>query len=181
MLRPPDRHGNPRGRRYREYCALPRQWQGYTTCPGHRDRLKRVNGIVSGELVRFEHRRHGLVQGRGTLINNKTRVSVSWGGRQISVRWRDAVLLERNCGVALYIGIVAHGVSPDMRGMAKCIEEAARAATANPRTRGADDNIAHVSNPQHGVSSNWWGSLIGVGPSEISERRIPGQAGQTVM
>ena len=35
MLRPPDRHGNPRGRGYRAYCALPRQRQGYTACPGH--------------------------------------------------------------------------------------------------------------------------------------------------
>lgn len=105
MLRPPDRHSNPRGRGYRAYCAMPRQQQGYTTCPGHRDRGKRVNGIVSGDLVRFEHRRCGLAQGYGTLVNNKTRVSVVSRGRQISVRLRDAVLLNRNGGYRIGLAV----------------------------------------------------------------------------
>ncbi|MCY4580721.1 MAG: hypothetical protein OXD31_16970 [Chloroflexi bacterium] len=36
MLRTADRHGNPRGQGYRDYCALDRQRQGYTSCPGNR-------------------------------------------------------------------------------------------------------------------------------------------------
>ena len=43
MLRPADRHGNPRGQGYRRYCALDRQQQGYTSCPGHG---KDVSGSV---------------------------------------------------------------------------------------------------------------------------------------
>ena len=34
MLRPPDRHGNPRGQGYRDYCALPRQTAGLHPLPG---------------------------------------------------------------------------------------------------------------------------------------------------
>ena len=98
MLRPPDRHGNPRGAGYRAYCALPRQRQGYTRCPGHRDHRKRVGGIVSGDLVRLRHRRHGLVQGYATLVSGNTRVAIAREGRQVSVRLRDAVLLSQNCG-----------------------------------------------------------------------------------
>ena len=98
MLRPPDRHGNPRGRSYRDYCALSRQRQGYTSCPGHRSRKRRAGGIGSGDLVRFRHRRHGMIMGYGALINSRTRVAVSHGGRRISVRVRDASLLARNNG-----------------------------------------------------------------------------------
>ena len=96
MLRPADRHGNPRGQGYRSYCALPRQRQGYTTCPGHRSRRKQVRGIASGDLVRLRHRRHGLVRGYAALTAG--RVAVSHEAKPVSVRVADVVLLARNNG-----------------------------------------------------------------------------------
>ncbi|MCY4655168.1 MAG: hypothetical protein OXC95_18645, partial [Dehalococcoidia bacterium] len=98
MLRPPDRHGNPRGQGYRDYCALPRQRQGYTRCPGHRTRRRRASGIASGDLMRFTHPKHGTLTGYGALINNKTRVALTRNGRQLSVRVQEATLLARNTG-----------------------------------------------------------------------------------
>ena len=98
MLRTPDRHGNPRGRGYRDYCALPRQQQGYTRCPGHRARAKLSGAIGSGDLVRFRHRRLGTITGHGALVKNKTRVAVKHDGRQVSVRVGDATLLARSNG-----------------------------------------------------------------------------------
>ena len=98
MLRPSDRHGNPRGRGYRSYCALPRQQQGYTSCPGHRSRSKQLRGLASGDLVQFSHRRHGLLRGYAALDKRKSRVGVSHAGRIVSVKAQDAVLLARNNG-----------------------------------------------------------------------------------
>ena len=94
MLRPADRHGNPRGQGYRDYCALPRQRQGYTTCPGHRSRRKQVRGIASGDLVRLRHRRHGLVRGYAALTAG--RVAVSHEAKPVRVA--DVVLLAKNNG-----------------------------------------------------------------------------------
>ena len=96
MLRPADRHGNPRGRGYRDYCALPRQRQGYTHCPGHRSRGKQLRGIASGDLVRIRHRRHGLLQGYAALTAG--RVAVTREGKPVSVRAQDAVILALNHG-----------------------------------------------------------------------------------
>lgn len=98
MLRPPDKHGNPRGIRYPHYCALPRQKQGYTTCPGHRRRNRRAHGIASGDLVRFTHPRHGTLTGHGALISNQTRVALMHDSRPVSVRTSQAQLLGRNHG-----------------------------------------------------------------------------------
>ena len=98
MLRPADRHGNPRGRGYRDYCALSKQQQGYTTCPGHRDRWKRVNGVASGDLVRFRHKTHGMVEGYAVLMKKRARVSVMRDGKQVSVKAAAATLLARNHG-----------------------------------------------------------------------------------
>ena len=103
MLRPPDRHGNPRGRGYRDYCALPRQQQGYTRCPGHRARARLAGAIGSGDLVRFRHRRHGMVTGHGALVSNKTRVAVSRVNGRVSVRASEAALLARNHGYRVLI------------------------------------------------------------------------------
>ena len=86
MLRPPDRHGNPRGRGYRAYCALPRQQQVYTACPGHRARRKQLRGMASGDLVRLNHRRHGVLQGYATLDKKRNRVGIHNDGRQVSVK-----------------------------------------------------------------------------------------------
>ncbi len=96
MLRPPDRHGNPRGRGYRAYCALPRQQQGYTGCPGHRSRAKQTRGIASGDLVRLTHRRYGVLQGYAALTSG--RVAVTHDGKQVSVKAEAAMLLARNHG-----------------------------------------------------------------------------------
>ena len=98
MLSAPDRHGNPRGQGYRDYCALSRQQQGYTTCPAHRDRWKRLNGVASGDLVRFRHRAHGLVEGYAVLLKKQARVGVMRDGKQASVKATEATLLARNHG-----------------------------------------------------------------------------------
>ena len=96
MLRPADRHGNPRGKGYRRYCALPRQQQGYTSCAGHRSRGKHLRGIASGDLVRLSHRRHGVLEGYAALTSG--RVAVTHEGRPVSVKVTDAILLARNHG-----------------------------------------------------------------------------------
>ncbi len=101
MLRPADRHGNPRGQGYRNYCALSRQRQGYTSCPGHRSRHRRLRGIASGDLVRIRHRRHGVTRGYAALTSG--RVAVQHEGKSVSVRAQDAVLLARNHGYRVSI------------------------------------------------------------------------------
>ena len=102
MLRPADRHGNPRGQGYRAYCGLPRQRQGYTRCPGHRSRQKRILRIASGDLVQFRHWRHGLVRGYAALTAG--RVAVSHEGKPVSVKAQDAVLVARNNGYRVSTG-----------------------------------------------------------------------------
>ena len=101
MLRPPDRHGNPRGRGYPDYCALSRQRQGYTACPGHRDPRRRLGGITSGNLVRFTHPRHGTLTGYGALDKRKSRVTLKHDGKPVSVGMPLAQLLSRNHGYRL--------------------------------------------------------------------------------
>ena len=101
MLRPQDRHGNPRGRGYRDYCALSRQRQGYTSCPGHRDPRRRVDGVGSGDLIRFTHPRHGTLTGYGALDKRKSRVPLKHDGRLVSVGTPQAQLLSRNHGYRL--------------------------------------------------------------------------------
>ena len=101
MLRPPDRHGNPRGTQYPRYCALPRQQQGYTSCPGHRRRNRRAHGIAYGDFVRFTHPRRGTLTGHGALISNKTRVALIHGNKSVSVRTSHAQLLGKNHGYKL--------------------------------------------------------------------------------
>ena len=96
MLRPADRHGNPRGLGYQDYCRLSRQQQGYTSCPGHRSRRKQLRGITSGDLVQIKHRRHGLLRGYAALTSG--RIAVMHEGKPVSVRAQDAVLLSRNHG-----------------------------------------------------------------------------------
>ncbi len=103
MLRPPDRHGNPRGRGYREYCALDRQRQGYTRCPGHRLSKSRVAGIGSGDLVQFTHRKHGTLRGHASLMKNTGRVVVKHGDQQISVKAASSTLLAQNHGYRLLV------------------------------------------------------------------------------
>ena len=101
MLRPADRHGNPRGQGYRDYCALPRQRQGYTSCPGHRSRRKQLRRIASGDLVQIRHRRRGVIQGYAALTSG--RVAVAHEGKPVSVRAQDAALLARNHGYRVSI------------------------------------------------------------------------------
>ena len=96
MLRPADRHGNPRGQGYRAYCALSRQQQGYTRCPGHRSQRKQFRGIASGDLVQIRHRRHGTLRGYAALTSG--RVAVVHEGKQVTVKGQDAMLLARNHG-----------------------------------------------------------------------------------
>ena len=101
MIRPPDKHGNPRGRGYRAYCTLPKQRQGYTACPGHRDPRRRVDGIASGDLVRFSHPRHGVLTGHGALDKKRNRVALTHDGKPVSVRTSLVQLLSRNHGYRL--------------------------------------------------------------------------------
>ena len=71
MLWTLSKYGTPRyktGRQgknslYRVYCRLSRDRQGYTTMPGHRPRQRRVKGITSGDLLRYDHPHHGAVKG----------------------------------------------------------------------------------------------------------------------
>lgn len=98
MLRPSDRHGNPRGRGYRAYCALPRQRQGYISCPGHRSRHKLMSGIASGDLVRLRHSRHGVLRGYAALDKARGRVAVAHEGKPVSVKANLVTLLARNNG-----------------------------------------------------------------------------------
>ena len=98
MLRPADRHGNPRGQGYRDYCALNRQRQGYMTCPGHRGRRKLLRGIASGDLVRIDHPKRGTLRGYAVLDKKRGRVAVTQDGKPVSVMTRDAVVLARNHG-----------------------------------------------------------------------------------
>ena len=98
MLRPPDRHGNPRGRGYRDYCTLPRQKQGYISCPGHRDPRKRVDGLTSGDLIKLSHRKRGVLYGYGTLIKKQNRVGLIHGDSPVKVKTKIARLLSRNHG-----------------------------------------------------------------------------------
>ena len=103
MLRPADRHGNPRGQRYRDYCGMNRRRQGYETCPGHRDRAKLVRRIASGDMVLFHHGRHGLVKGYAVLMKKQARIGVMQDGRQVSVKAPDATLVTRNHGYRVSI------------------------------------------------------------------------------
>ena len=103
MLRPADRHGNPRGQPYRDYCALSRQRQGYTRCPGHRSRSKRVRGIASGDLVQFLHRRHGVLRGYAVLDKSRARVAVTHEGKPVSVKADAVTLLARNNGYRIAV------------------------------------------------------------------------------
>ena len=103
MLRPADRHGNPRGQGYRDYCGLPRQRQGYTRCPGHRSRQKRVLRIASGDLVRLCHSKRGIVRGYASLDKARGRVAVMDGGKLVSVKAEDAALIARNHGYRVSI------------------------------------------------------------------------------
>lgn len=63
MLRPTDRHGNPRGQGYRRFCALARQAQRSTRYQGHRAHQRRLGSIPSGGLMRFRHHIHGPLTG----------------------------------------------------------------------------------------------------------------------
>ena len=103
MLSTPSKYGTPRykagqgGRNspYRAYCRMPRDRQGYTTMPGHKRRDRRVHGITSGDLIRYDHPRDGRWQGYAVLTNGNTRVQVA--GRK-GVKVEQATLLARNNG-----------------------------------------------------------------------------------
>ena len=103
VLRPSNRHGNPRGRGYRAYCALPRQQQGYTSCPGHRSRGKQLRGLTSGDLVQFSHRCHGLIRGYAVLDKARGRVAVTYEGKPVSVKADTVTLLARNNGYRIAV------------------------------------------------------------------------------
>ena len=103
MLSTPSKYGTPRykagpiGRLspYRAYSRKPRDIQGFTTTPGHKKRARRINGITSGDLIRYEHPTDGLCQGCAVMTNGNTRVQVA--GRY-GVLVRNATLLARNNG-----------------------------------------------------------------------------------
>ena len=103
MLRPADRHGNPRGQGYRDYCALSRQRQGYTRSPGHRSRSKQVRGRASGDLVQFRHKRHGVLRGYAVLDKARARVAVSHEGKPVGVKADAVTLLARNNGYRIAV------------------------------------------------------------------------------
>ena len=104
MLRPADRHGNPRGQGYRAYCTLPRQRQGYTTCPGHPSRRKHVRDLSSGDLAQFRHRKHGFLCGYAALDKVRGRVAVTHEDKPVSVKADAVTLLARNNGYRVAVG-----------------------------------------------------------------------------
>ena len=103
MLWPPSKYGTPRykegaqGRTspYRAYSRLSRSHQGHTTVPGHRLRQRRSRGITSGDLIRYDHPKDGLVAGHAILIHGNTRTHVKGKG---TVRTEMATLLARANG-----------------------------------------------------------------------------------
>ena len=103
MLTYLSKHGTPRCRAgpenrndpYRAYCRLSRSRQGYTTMPGHRRRQRRTRGITSGDLIRYEHPKDGLVTGYATFKTRGTRIHVKGKG---SVQPELAALLGRRSG-----------------------------------------------------------------------------------
>ena len=103
MLRAPDRHGNPRGQGYRDYCALDRERQGYTSCPGHRSRRKLLRGIASGDFVQLHHRKRGVFKGYAALDKKRGRVAVTVDNKPVSVMAKDVVLLAHNHGYRVSI------------------------------------------------------------------------------
>ena len=106
MLTYLSKHGTPRCRAgpenrngpYRAYCRLSRSKQGYTAMPGHRRRQRRTHGITSGDLIRYEHPKDGLVTGYATFITGGAQIHVKGQG---SVQPKLAVLLGRRNGYRL--------------------------------------------------------------------------------
>ena len=90
----PDKHGTPRGRRYRKYCKLPKHIQKTTQVPSHKKRTKRVHGVATGDYVRFTHK-GTPVHGYGTISNQSVALTKPvWK----SVKVTRAAVVERNHG-----------------------------------------------------------------------------------
>ena len=106
MLTYLSKHGTPRCKAgpehrngpYRAHCRLSRSRQGYTTMPGHRGRKRRNRGITTGDLVRYEHPKNGLVTGYATFITRGAQIHVKGRG---SVKPERAALLGRSNGYRL--------------------------------------------------------------------------------
>ena len=103
MLATPNQHGTPKykaeheGRNspYRASCRLPRDVQGFTRMPGHKLRQRRVKGITSGDLIRYNHPVIGAVTGYATVTNGNTRAEAD--GKR-GVKLQAVTLLERSNG-----------------------------------------------------------------------------------
>lgn len=95
----PDENGTPRGDGYRRYCRLPKHVQNQTPTPGHKKRVKRVDGIATGDHVAFYHANSGQrIHGRGSISNDQVAIT--------KPRWRSAyakhaIVLECNHGYSV--------------------------------------------------------------------------------
>ena len=81
MLTPTSKHGTPRytdnkNCAYKTYCRLPKEIQGFTVMPGHKQRRRRVKGITSGDLVMYTHPKNGEIMGYANLVQRNTRAAV---------------------------------------------------------------------------------------------------------
>ena len=91
----PDQHGTPRGRPFRHYSRLPRHIQRTLPTPGHRKRAKQVDGVATGDYIRFDHKTAGPTHGYGAINNAQVRV--------LAPEWRStaankATVVERAHG-----------------------------------------------------------------------------------
>ena len=94
----PDKHGTPRGRRFREYCKLPRRLRHRTLTPGHKKRAKRVGGIATGDYVRFIHLSESI-RCYGVISNDKVaEIKPRW----IGVKAELTTAIERGHGYHIY-------------------------------------------------------------------------------
>ena len=91
----PDRYGSPRGQAYRRYCRLPRHVQRRTQTPSHRKRPKRVEGIATGDYVKFVHKGGELLHGYGVISQRSVRLT---GPPSKSAKAENATVIERNHG-----------------------------------------------------------------------------------
>ena len=89
-----DKRGTPRGKKFRQYCKLPRQVQKHTPTPSHKKRQKRIGNVATGDHVTFIHQGQ-RVHGYGTISHQQVALTKpNWK----SVKAERATAVERNHG-----------------------------------------------------------------------------------
>ena len=92
----PDQSGTPRSQDWPNYCRLSPSERRKIPTPGHKNRRKRIDGIVTGDLVQIQHA-SGTVRGHATPYRNR----VSIGAKPARTAYISAAtLLARHHGYA---------------------------------------------------------------------------------